>query len=92
MRSMTYLLALALAAAAAQAQIPQLLSYQGKLMDEEGAPVPDETYRMEFRFYDACVDGNLLLTDVHEAVETRNGMYAAMLGGGTLTPGRSRFS
>jgi hypothetical protein len=84
---MTFLLVLALAAGLAQAQVPQLLSYQGKLLDDTGAPVPDGPYAMEFRFYDDCIGGNLLLTDTHVAVQTRDGIYAVLLGGGTLTSG-----
>jgi len=87
MRSLTCLLTLALVAGVVQAQIPQLLSYQGKLLDDLGAPVPDGPVAMEFRFYDACTGGNLLLTDTHDTVQTRDGIYGVLLGGGTLTPG-----
>jgi len=68
------------------AQVPELISHQGKLTDAAGEPVPNGTYSMEFRLYDACVGGDLLLTDTH-AVQTRNGIYSVLLGGGTLTPG-----
>ena len=44
MRCLTCFLLLALAGVSAQAQIPQLLSYQGKLVDDEGTPVPDGAY------------------------------------------------
>ena len=87
MRTLICLLTRTLAGVAAQAQIPQLLSYQGKLLDGVGAPVPDGSYAMEFRFYDDCDAGNLLLTDSHAAVQTRDGIYSVLLGGGTLTPG-----
>lgn len=87
MKSTSCLLVLALAAAAAHAQVPQMLSYQGKLLDDAGNPVVDGDYPMEFRFYDACVDGDLLLTDLHPAVQARDGIYAVMLGGGAVSPG-----
>lgn len=87
MRNLTCLVVLALAAGLVQAQIPQLLSYQGKLLDDAGVPVADGVYTMEFRFYDACSGGNLLLTDTQVAVETRDGIYGVLLGGGTLTSG-----
>jgi hypothetical protein len=74
-------------AAAAVAAPPAMIQYQGKLLDAGGAPVPDGSYGMELRFYDDCVAGNLLLTDVHPAVATVNGIYNLMLGGGLITPG-----
>ena len=43
MRRLTLLLTV-LAAAGAMAQVPQLLSYQGKLLDGTGAPVADGPY------------------------------------------------
>ncbi len=69
------------------AQVPQLVPYQGKLLDVLGEPVPDGNYPMTFRFYDDCVAGSLLLTDTHPAVPTVNGIYSILLGNGTITPG-----
>jgi len=71
---------------ALSAGVPALISHQGRLLDDAGQPVADALYSMEFRIYDACSGGNLLLTDSHD-VETRNGIYSVLLGGGTLTPG-----
>ena len=87
MRTLTILLMVLAAAAAAGAQVPQLLSYQGKLVDGTGVPVPDGSYAMVFRFYDDCETGQLLLEDSHVAVQTRDGIYSVLLGGGTLTAG-----
>jgi len=71
----------------ALAQVPELLSYQGKLLDNMGAPVADGNFAMEFRFYDACSGGNLLLTDAQAAVATVDGIYNVLLGSGALIAG-----
>ena len=58
---------------ALSAGVPQVISHQGRLLDDAGVPVADAVYSIEFRLYDACSGGNLLLTDSHD-VETRNGI------------------
>ncbi len=68
------------------------ISFQGKLTTPAGTPVPDGSYDMTFRFYDAYTAGNLLLTDQHtsadgNAVSVSSGLYSAMLGGGTVSAG-----
>jgi len=40
------------------AEIPQVISFQGKVTDTGGVPVPDGDYDMEFRIYDAQTGGN----------------------------------
>ena len=72
------------------AQVPELISYQGRLLDSLGQPVADGTYSMDFRFYDSCSGGNLLLSDLHNSVQTMNGIYSVLLGGGSTTPGLNR--
>ncbi len=76
-----------LLATVVSAQVPQLVPYQGKLLDALGEPVPDGSYSMAFRFYDDCVAGTLLLTDIHPTAQTVNGIYSILLGNGTITPG-----
>jgi hypothetical protein len=72
---------------ASMASAPGLISYQGKLLDQSGSPVADGELEMEFRFYDSCTAGNLLLSDYHPAVQTADGIYHVLLGDGTLTAG-----
>lgn len=86
-RTPTVAAALLLAALPAAAAVPGLIQYQGKLLDSAGVVVPDQTLAMEFRFYDACSGGTLLLTDTHDSVALSDGIYSVALGGGTITPG-----
>lgn len=81
------LFTLVLAMGLTAAQVPQLITHQGKLLGGTGQPVADGSYLMEFRFYDACTGGAVLLTDVHAAVQTKDGIYSVLLGGGNITAG-----
>lgn len=72
---------------AAQAAPPELLSTQGKLLDNLGVPVVDGDYEMTFRFYDSCSGGQLLLEDYHGAVAVTDGIYSVLMGSGVLAPG-----
>jgi len=68
---------------------PELVSYQGVLRSSAGAPL-DGTYDMVFRFTDTPAGGTLLLTDYHtgpDAIVIDGGLFTALLGGGTLSPG-----
>ena len=63
---------------------------QGKLIDSEGAPVPDGDMDMTFRLYDDPSDGILLYTDIHtgeNAISIAGGHYTAMLGSGVAGTG-----
>lgn len=89
-RTLSTLLTLALAIPAAVAATPpELISYQGVLRSADGAPL-DGPYDLIFRFVDAPIGGTLLLTDYHtgpNAVLVDGGLFTALLGGGTLSPG-----
>jgi hypothetical protein len=67
------------------------VSFQGRLANPMGVPVPDGWYDMVFRFYDAPAAGTLLLTDRHVAggspVTTSGGLYTVLLGGGDIVAG-----
>ncbi len=63
--------------------IPQLLSYQGKLTDNSGNPVPDTTYSVLFRLYTQASGGTAFWTET-QTVRTRNGLFSTLLG--SVTP------
>ncbi len=42
------------------AELPQLINYQGALVDETGKPLASGLYTIEFRIYDAEEEGNLI--------------------------------
>lgn len=44
----------------AEGEIPDTITYQGKIINDDGVPPPDGLYNMVFRIYDASTGGNLL--------------------------------
>ncbi|MCU0611878.1 MAG: hypothetical protein MUE60_08835, partial [Candidatus Eisenbacteria bacterium] len=65
---------------AAVAEIPQVISYQGKVTDAGGAPVADGTYTMWFRIYDAVSGGNLVWDSGAQSVALTGGIFSVLLG------------
>ena len=71
----------------AQGQVPQLMNYQGILIDPAtGEPVTDNTYTITFSLYTLSSGGSALWSESHN-VDTKNGLYSVLLGSiTTLTP------
>jgi len=63
--------------------IPRLLSYQGRLTDSLGNPVPDGSYQLTFRLYSQETGGTPFWTEV-QTVSVRNGIFSVLLG--SVTP------
>lgn len=63
--------------------IPKLLSYQGKLTDNSGNPVPDTTYSVNFRLYTAASGGSPFWNET-QTVRTKSGLFSTLLG--SVTP------
>jgi len=61
------------------AEIPHLISYQGKLGDKDGKPLTG-AYDITFRIYDAAVSGNLKWSEAHTGVVVNKGYFSLMLG------------
>lgn len=71
-------------AAAVFAQVPQLINYQGLLIDPvTGKPKPNGTYTMVFAIYNTLSGGNAIWTETQN-VQTNKGLYNVMLG--SVTP------
>jgi len=51
------------------AEIPQVISYQGKVTDAVGAPVADGIYAMRFRIYDDPNTGGLLWDSITQQAQ-----------------------
>lgn len=67
----------------ALAQVPQLMNYQGLLVDPAtGEPVADDTYEMVFSIYDLSTGGSAVWTE-SKSVQTQNGLYSVLLGSTT---------
>ncbi len=76
--SLALVLALA-SVAVAEAAVPQLTNYQGILRNNSGQPLPDSTYSIMFRLYDAETGGTVLW-DESQSVSTTSGLFNVMLG------------
>lgn len=63
-----------------RAATPSTMSYQGVLTDGGGNLVPDASYSLTFRIYDAAVAGTLLWTENHPAVPVTKGGFSVVLG------------
>jgi len=64
------------------AQVPQTISFQGRLTDITGEPLPDSDYALTFRLYDSGTGGTALWSEV-QTVNTSNGLFTVMLGEAT---------
>jgi hypothetical protein len=61
------------------AEIPQSVTYQGVLTDTNGNILPNGTYNMQFTFYDAAENGNVLSSSQQIQVTVQNGTFTAEL-------------
>lgn len=80
MKFIFYCMIVLVACSTAAHAVPQLISYQGRLTNAGGNPVPDGSYTVLFRLYTDSL--NLVDKRWEEAqtVETRNGLFTAKLG------------
>ncbi len=69
--------------AAEDVQIPRSLSYQGKLTDDQGNPVPDSTYSITFRLFNVPSGGTAYWSET-QSIQTRGGLFHTLLG--SITP------
>ncbi len=68
---------------AVNAEVPKSFNYQGRLTDDGGNPVPDDSYEVVFTIYDAATGGNSKWTET-QSIITSNGLFAVLLG--TINP------
>ncbi|MBN1423698.1 hypothetical protein JXA88_03995 [Candidatus Fermentibacteria bacterium] len=71
---------LALLPALASAEIPTVISYQCKVTDSSGNPVPDGNYNVWFRIYDAPSGGTMLWSSGTRTVALAGGIFSILLG------------
>jgi hypothetical protein len=67
-------------AGVASADIPQVISYQGKVTDSGGTPVADGSYTMRFRIMDAPTGGNVLWDSGDQTIAVNGGVFNVLLG------------
>jgi len=63
--------------------IPHMLSYQGKLTDTAGRPVPNGVYAVTFSMYSDSTGGSSFWTELQN-VQVTSGLFAVLLG--SVTP------
>jgi len=85
MRNVSLIGLIALLAVTGFADVPQLISYQGRLTDDiTGDPIADGTYNVTFRLFDVIAGGTAIWTENYPTLSVANGLYFARLG--TTTP------
>jgi hypothetical protein len=62
--------------------IPRMLSYQGKLTDTLGQPVPNGDYSVAFKLY-TVPSGGAAFWNETQTVTTKGGLFGVLLGTGT---------
>jgi hypothetical protein len=83
---------------AALAEVPERMSYQGRLTDNGGNPL-NGNFDMTFRIYDDSTGGSLVYEEAHSGVEVADGLFSVLIGGKSfITPfddflfrGKDRF-
>ncbi|MBN1425308.1 hypothetical protein JXA88_12210 [Candidatus Fermentibacteria bacterium] len=70
--------------AVVHAEIPQMISYQGKVTDSGGTPVADASYPMRFQIYDAETGGTQLWDSGPQTVAVSGGVFSVVLGAGSM--------
>lgn len=60
--------------------VPQLMNYQGMLLDSTGIVVPDGNYSVTFRFYDDSIASPALWQE-GQLVTVKDGLFQVLLGG-----------
>lgn len=67
-------------ATAALGAIPRLISYQGRVTNASGNPVPDSIYNARFYLYNHPTAGNLVWGELGAVVTTSDGYFTHLLG------------
>lgn len=62
------------------AGVPPVITYQGKLADKAGQPVPDGNYIMDFAIYSMETGGLLIWQETGRRVAVAGGVFTVMLG------------
>lgn len=66
-----------------EAEVPQLINYQGVLSDSAGASL-DGTFDITFKLYSQPVSGTEFWTETHSGAAVNDGLFAVILG--SVTP------
>ena len=67
----------------AQTAPPNSINFQGRLATQNGNPVPDGTYNLRLRLYDAATGGTMLYDQSLTNIPVKNGTFAVKIDGFT---------
>ncbi len=70
----------------AYASTPNIITYQGRLLDSSGNPAADGVYLIRFRLYDAPIGGTVLWDSNFRTVNVTGGLLSYPLGDSTALP------
>ncbi len=73
------LMLLAVARAVQAQDVPNAITYQGKLTDTAGLPVPDGLYQVQFKLYDVPTDGTAFWTSTTVSVQCKEGLFTSQM-------------
>lgn len=59
---------------------PQLISFQGRIVDANSQPLADGNYSMTFKIFNVSVGGAALWTETQGTVAVANGLFSVLLG------------
>jgi|GEM_PF-5902054 len=82
MRTSLLVLLILLAVGMAHADVPRMMSYQGRLTDDLGSPLSG-TYDLTFTIYSDTNKIKVIWTETHGAVAVTDGLFGVMLGSNT---------
>jgi len=77
---------LLLAGFAAAAGVPGLITYQGRLNNASGQPVPDGMYQINFKIYGSAIGADLLWASGSQSVTVSGGGFSYLLGSSAALP------
>lgn len=83
---LTIVAVLVLLFAWAVAEVPQLVTYQGRLLDSGGSPVADGPYLIRFQIYDDPTAGTLKWTSNIRQIDVADGLFSYSLGDTVALP------
>ncbi|OIP57550.1 MAG: hypothetical protein COX79_01975 [Candidatus Levybacteria bacterium CG_4_10_14_0_2_um_filter_36_16] len=75
--------------------IPDLINFQGKIVNSDGTNVADGNYNITFKIWDAATDGSTIWTETRTGgnqVEVSGGIFRVQLGSVQALPGSVDFN
>ena len=69
-----------MAQSASNKSIPNIIAFDGVLLDTDGYKVPDGSYDILFNFYDVPQGGSSLWSESHNGIKVKNGAFQILIG------------